>query len=357
VVLAYDPLGRLHQVSSTAGPTTAFLYDGDALIAEYVSGVMTRRYVHNVGADVPLLSYQGATLSLPSYLHADHQGSIVAISDASGNGAINSYDEYGIPGATNTGRFQYTGQAWLPELGMYYYKARIYSATLGRFLQTDPIGYRGGMNAYAYVRNNPVNFRDPLGLCSFTLMGHYEAPQGPDGRPSGPWDLKYTFVEQNTACESSYTSMVTPAALTEFGWANMDGDGDRQDSCRLDPGPVNFSGYLMATPAGPGHIGGTFYNMATGQRGTVATGSGYTFGLAGGMYSINATFNNIASFTQGFEFSYAFGFGAGGDITIYSLDQQFIAIGQISSGFSPPFGIAKASMDGGTIRSVNGHRC
>ena len=34
-----------------------------------------------------------------------------------------------------------TGQQWLPELGMYHYKARIYSPTLGRFLQTDPIGY------------------------------------------------------------------------------------------------------------------------------------------------------------------------------------------------------------------------
>lgn len=40
---------------------------------------------------------------------------------------VNAYDEYGIPNAANTGRFQYTGQAWLPELGMYHYKARIYS--------------------------------------------------------------------------------------------------------------------------------------------------------------------------------------------------------------------------------------
>jgi RHS repeat-associated protein len=55
--------------------------------------------------------------------------------------AVNSYDEYGIPGAGNSGRFQYTGQIWLGELGMYHYKARIYSPTLGRFLQTDPVGY------------------------------------------------------------------------------------------------------------------------------------------------------------------------------------------------------------------------
>ncbi|WP_343808899.1 RHS repeat-associated core domain-containing protein [Alteraurantiacibacter aestuarii] len=57
---------------------------------------------------------------------------------------MNTYDDYGVPAAPNSGRFQYTGQAWLPELGLYYYKARMYSPTPGRFMQTDPIGYADG---------------------------------------------------------------------------------------------------------------------------------------------------------------------------------------------------------------------
>lgn len=204
--LAYDALGRLSYVAANGVGATRFGYAGGQLVSEYdEAGQLVRRHVPGdptLSSDTPLVSYEGGARR---YYSADERGSVVAISDDAGAATINRYDDYGIPGEGNTGRFQFTGQKWISELGIYDYKARMYSPTLGRFLQPDPIGYGDGLNLYAYAGSDPVNGIDPSG----TTMFRYERCVYRDG-------YSVTYIDPGTGTKGPFVAGSSADCRTEY---------------------------------------------------------------------------------------------------------------------------------------------
>lgn len=234
--LGYDAGLRLSRITSP-GSETRFGYDGLDRVSEVnAAGAVLRRYAFDPDAvDAPLVWYEGSDTANRRWLHADERGSIVAVSGASGAAvATNRYDEDGVPAPTNVGVFGYTGQAWLPELRIWYYKARMYAPNLARFLQTDPIGYGGGMNLYAYVGGDPVNATDPLGLLCAGLGPAYEnlgraACKTAGGQYSS--DIVVTgprYAKESVGTESLRFGSVNIASLAAnltLGLAESIGDG------------------------------------------------------------------------------------------------------------------------------------
>ena len=168
----YDPLGRRRSKTVDTATTTYYTSDGAEEVAEWTgTGALSTRYLNGISTDnhVAMLAYNTTTGALTHryYYHPDWHGSTMLLSDETNvftNATPFKYGAYGESQDASTGNpFRYTGRRLDAETGLYYYRARYYSPTIGRFLQTDPIGSKDDLDLYAYVKNDPVNSTDPTG--------------------------------------------------------------------------------------------------------------------------------------------------------------------------------------------------
>ena len=167
VAFKYDLFGRRVQKSSASG-TTNYLYDGDgdnAIEELDGSGNVLARYAQTLEMDELLSEYRSG---LASYYEQDGLSSVSSLSNSGGTLANTYvYDSFGKMTTftgTLTNPFRYTARDYDMESGLYYYRARYYDTSAGRFLSEDPLGVRDQLNMYVHVRNNPTNFDDPFGL-------------------------------------------------------------------------------------------------------------------------------------------------------------------------------------------------
>jgi RHS repeat-associated protein len=168
VSFRYDLFGRRVQKSSTNG-TTNYLYDGLDPVANAIerldgNGTILSRFVQNRTDEHLAQVASGAV----SYYEQDGLDSTSSLSDATGglaqSYAYNTFGNLLTSAGIIDNPFQYTGRDFDPETGIYYYRARYYDSSIGRFISEDPIRFAGSSSFYLYTQNRPTNAVDPTGL-------------------------------------------------------------------------------------------------------------------------------------------------------------------------------------------------
>jgi RHS repeat-associated protein len=189
----YNALGQRIEKRLVTGEVTQFLYIGSQLTKEkhfndsgewqwtrlYVHiGIQPVAFVHLVPEQPAEVYYIMTDHSNRPFIVANAAGAAIWASQADPFGVGAPNEDYDQDGINLTLNLRFPGQYFDAESGLHYNLNRYYDPTTGRYLESDPIGLKGGLNTYAYVGGNPVNFVDPEGLFQFGTRPLEGAPGG-----------------------------------------------------------------------------------------------------------------------------------------------------------------------------------
>jgi RHS repeat-associated protein len=174
----YDAFARRIRKTSSQGETR-YLWAVDQLLREVeVHGERTeqRDYLFLPGTQTPIsMRVNGATYQY----HNDHKGAPRWLTDARGaiawSATLSAFGTAHITHESVRQPFRFPGQYHDRDTGLHYNRARYYSPEHGRYLSRDPLDLIGGINAYVYAGNDPINGTDPLGMFSWGAAAVFTA--------------------------------------------------------------------------------------------------------------------------------------------------------------------------------------
>jgi RHS repeat-associated protein len=179
----YNAQGQ-RAIKTVNGQVTVYHYgqSGQLLAETDAAGALQAEYLYLSGQPLAKIDATGT-----SYIHPDHLGTPQLMTD--GQGTV-VWQIQGRPFGDNptiTGtqslNLRFPGQYYDAETDLHQNWFRDYLPKVGRYVEADPIGLRGGLNLFVYVQNNPINFVDPFGLFDFKYYGNYGGP----GWTAGKW--------------------------------------------------------------------------------------------------------------------------------------------------------------------------
>jgi RHS repeat-associated protein len=196
------------------------------------------------------------------YYHANGQFSTEALTNSAGAAVeLYSYAAYGSPiilapdGVTQRAvsaignSLFFTGRRLDAETGLFYYRARYFDVSLGRFLSRDPIGFKGGdLNLYAYVRAMTTGAVDPLGTCCWKQTGRIE------------WDTyKYCFTSFSPHFSGGWPHLTQRYCFSYYLLSNVQATiplNVATARCNRPTGPMTANGNYPSGPLTGAHTGG-----------------------------------------------------------------------------------------------------